>query len=185
MTIRKRYTASQGWELERFADLLDACGKNGYRSLGLAICLGDNTAWKDALKVEKEYKQKILDGLQHVEQGNIHETDGMRYFYSDNSSLGGVIAGIAMNYVLDEKKPLFSLTRKETDDELHVSCRGNQKLVAQGLDLGSAMKTVATDLGGFGGGHKIAAGATVTFDKEKDFLEKVDTILVQQMKGVI
>jgi single-stranded-DNA-specific exonuclease len=185
MTIRKRYTASQGWELERFADLLDACGKNGYRSLGLAICLGDNTAWKDALKVEKEYKQKILDGLQHVEQGNIHETDGMRYFYSDNSSLGGVIAGIAMNYVLDEKKPLFSLTRKETDDELHVSCRGNQKLVAQGLDLGSAMKTVATDLGGFGGGHKIAAGATVTFDNEKDFLEKVDTILVQQMKGVI
>ena len=68
-----------------------------------------------------------------VEQGGIHETDGMRYFYADNSSLGGVIAGIAMNYVLDEKKPLFSLTRKETDDEVHVSCRGNQKLVAQGL----------------------------------------------------
>jgi single-stranded-DNA-specific exonuclease len=183
MTIRKRYTAPQGWELERFADLLDACGKNGYRSLGLALCLGDSTAWKDALMVEKEYKQKLLDGLQLVEQGSIHETDGMRYFYADNSSLGGVIAGIAMNYVLDEKKPLFSLTRKETDDEVHVSCRGNQKLVAQGLDLGSAMKTVAAELGGFGGGHKIAAGATIAFDKEKEFMQKVDTILVQQMKG--
>ena len=106
----------------------------------------------------------------------------MRYFYSDNSSLGGVIAGIAINYVLDEKKPLFSLARKETDNEVHVSCRGNQKLVEQGLDLGSAMKTVAADLGGYGGGHKIAAGATIAFDKEKKFLEKVDTILVQQMK---
>ena len=183
MTIRKRYIAPQGWELERFADLLDACGKNGYRSLGLAICLGDKTAWKDAIIVEKEYKQKILEGLQLLEHGGIHEATGMRYFYSNSSSLGGVIAGIAMNYVLDEKKPLFSLARKETDDEVHVSCRGNQKLVEQGLDLGSAMKTIATELGGYGGGHKIAAGATIAFDKEKEFLEKVDTILVQQMKG--
>jgi single-stranded-DNA-specific exonuclease len=183
MTIRKRYIAPQGWELERFADLLDACGKNGYRSLGLAICLDDKTAWKDAIIVEKEYKQKILKGLQLLEHGGIYEATGMRYFYSNSSSLGGVIAGIAMNYMLDKKKPLFSLAWKETDDEVHVSCRGNQKLVEQGLDLGSAMKTIATELGGYGGGHKIAAGATIAFGKEKEFLEKVDTILVQQMKG--
>jgi single-stranded-DNA-specific exonuclease len=182
MTIRKRYIASQGWELERFADLLDACGKNGYRSLGLSLCLGDDTAWKDATDVEKEYKQKLLDGLQSLELGGIQETEGMRYFYSDNSSLGGVIAGIAMNYVLDEKKPLFSLTRKETDDEIHISCRGNQYLVKQGLDLGIAMKTAAGELGGYGGGHKIAAGATISFDKEKEFLEKVDSILIKQVK---
>jgi RecJ-like exonuclease len=94
-----------------------------------------------------------------------------------------VIAGIAMNYVLDEKKPLFSLTRKETDDEVHVSCRGTQHLVRQGLDLGGAMKTIAGELGGYGGGHKIAAGATIAFEKEKEFLQKVDTVLVQQIKG--
>ena len=183
ITIRKRYTATQGYELERFADLLDACGKNGYRSLGLSLCLGDTSAWNETLQVEKDYKQKLLDGLQNLQNGGIHETDGMRYFYSDNSSLGGVVAGIAMNYVLDEKKPLLSLTRKETDNEIHVSCRGNQALVAQGLDLGSAMKQAAAQLGGFGGGHKIAAGATVDFNKEKEFLEKVDTILLHQLQG--
>ncbi len=183
MTIRKRYVASQGWELERFADLLDACGKNGYRSLGLSLCLGDGITWKEAVQVEKDYKQKLLDGLEGLEQGGTQETKGMRYFYADNSSLGGVIAGIAMNYVLDEKKPLFSLTRKETDDEIHISCRGNQQLVLQGLDLGVAMKTVAGELGGYGGGHKIAAGATIAFEKEKEFLEKVDAMLVQQMQG--
>lgn len=182
MIIRKRYTGPQSLELERFADLLDACGKNGHRSLGLAICLGDRTAWKDAFIVEKEYKQKILEGLQQLEQGGIQEALGMRYFYSKDSSLGGVIAGIAINYLLDEKKPLFSLARKENDDEVHVSCRGNQKLVENGLDLGSAMKTIAAELGGYGGGHKIAAGATIAFDKENEFLEKVDTILVEQMK---
>jgi RecJ-like exonuclease len=146
------------------------------------LCLGDGTTWKEALQVEKDYKQKLLDGLQSLEHGGIQETDGLRYFYSDNSSLGGVIAGIAMNYVLDEKKPLISLTRKEADDEVHISCRGNQQLVTQGLDLGAAMKTVAGELGGFGGGHKIAAGATIVFGKEKEFLQKVDLMLIQQMK---
>jgi single-stranded-DNA-specific exonuclease len=182
MTIRKRYLTSRGWELERFADLLDACGKNGHRSLGLSLCLGDGTLWNDALQVEKDYKQKLLDGLRGLE-GAIRETQGMRYFYSESSSLGGVIAGIAMNYILDEKKPLFSLTRKETDDEVHVSCRGNQQLVKQGLDLGGAMKTVGEKLGGFGGGHKIAAGATIAFGKEQEFLDQVDRLLVLQMQG--
>ncbi len=184
LTIRKRFFALQGWELERFADLLDACGKNGHRSLGLSLCLDDDSTWKDAMAVETEYKQKILNGLHDLEHGGIHETEGLRYFYSDSSSLGGVIAGIAMNYMLDEKKPLFSLARKQTDDEVHVSCRGNQKLVEAGLDLGSAMKTVAMELKGYGGGHKIAAGATIAFDKEKEFLQKVNAILISQMKGI-
>jgi RecJ-like exonuclease len=183
VVIRKRYSAvSQGWELERFADLLDACGKNGHRSLGLSLCLGNSAAWNEAISVEKEYKQKILTGLQSLEQGGLQEMEGLRYFYSDNSSLGGVIAGIAINYLCDEKKPLFSLARKETDDEVHVSCRGNHKLVEQGLDLGVAMKSVAAQLGGYGGGHKIAAGATIQFKKEKEFLEKVNMLLAQQMR---
>jgi RecJ-like exonuclease len=50
------------------------------------------------------------------------------------------------------------------------------------LDLGVAMKLVASELGGFGGGHKIAAGATIQFEKEKEFLEKVNTLLMQQMR---
>jgi single-stranded-DNA-specific exonuclease len=183
-TIRTRYRVpSQGYELERFADLLDACGKNGHRGLGLSLCLGDPTAWDEAVMIEKDYKQKLLDGLQGLKNGGIHETEGMRYFYSENSSLGGVVAGIAMNYVLDDTKPLFALTRKETDSEVHISCRGNQKLVAGGLDLGSAMKQVAAELGGFGGGHKIAAGATIGFDKEAEFLDAVDKNLIQQMRG--
>jgi RecJ-like exonuclease len=183
IAIRKRYIMPlPGYELERFADLLDACGKNGYRSLGLSLCFDDASAWDEALKVEKDYKQKLLDGLQKLQGDGVHETAGMRYFYSENSSLGGVVAGIAMNYVFDEKKPLFALTRKETDSELHISCRGNQTLVAHGLDLGSAMKQVAAELGGFGGGHKIAAGATIGVDKESEFIERVDAILVQQMK---
>ncbi len=182
IAIRRRYFSEfLGCELERFADLLDACGKNKHRGLGLSICFGDNDAFMEGVDVEKDYKQKILDYLIELEQNGMKEKEGMRYFYSDSSSLGGVVAGIAMNYILDGKKPLFSIARK--DDEIHVSCRGDQNLVRKGLDLGNAMKTVTSKLGGYGGGHKIAAGATIDIDKENDFLENVNKILNQQLKG--
>ncbi len=179
--IRKRYTmVSLGFELERFADLLDACGKNGHRSLGLSLCLGDTKIENEAYSVEKEYKTRVLTGLQELEQGKVIEKHAMRYFYSTSSSLGGVIAGIAANFILDARKPLFSFTRKE--DELHISCRGNQQLVAQGLDLGGALNQIARKLHGFGGGHKIAAGATISLDNEAEFIDQVDKILAAQLE---
>ncbi len=181
IAIRKRFFSEMlGCELERFADLLDACGKNRHRGVGLSLCLSDKNTFVEAEKIEKEYKQKILTALIELEAGGMKETDAMRYFYSESSSLGGVVAGIAINYIFDEKKPLFSLARKK--DEIHVSCRGNRKLVKNGLDLGGAMKKASSEIGGFGGGHKIAAGATVAIDKEKEFLEKVENILITQMK---
>ena len=181
IVLRTRYYSDiLGCELERLADLLDACGKNGARGLGLSICLGNKKDISEAESIEKDYKTKILIALQELASGNLEHTTSYQYFYSNSSSLGGVVAGIAMNYVVDTSKPLLSLARQ--NDELHISCRGTQQLVVQGLDLGQAMKTVAAELNGFGGGHKIAAGATISLDKEKDFLSKVSTIIQKQVK---
>jgi len=179
--IRARYYSENlGSELERFADILDSCGKGGNRGLGLAIAMGDKQAFVDAVKFEKEYKQRILDEILALEKEGFKEKKNFRYFYSKDSSLGGVISGIATNYILNREKPLFSISKK--DSEIHVSCRGNQYLVGKGLDLGSAMKEAANKLNGYGGGHKIAAGATISSDKEKEFLEMVDEIINTQLK---
>jgi RecJ-like exonuclease len=181
IAIRKRYLAKRlGCELERFADVLDACGKNNYRGLGLSLCLNGKNLVNKAVDIEKEYRKTILHSLRSLESHGLEETEVMRYFYSDHSSLGGVVAGIATNYLFDVEKPLFSLARKE--DELHISCRGTQELVRDGLDLGDAMKKVAAEVNGYGGGHKIAAGATVSSEKEQEFLEKVNAILLAQLK---
>ena len=167
-------------ELERFADLLDTCGKGGNRGLGLAICMDDKNAYSEAVELEKEYKQKILDELLKLEKDGFKEKLSFRYFYSKDSSLGGVIGGIATNFIFDKDKPLLSIVKK--DDEIHISCRGNQYLVEKGLDLGFAMNEVAKKLGGHGGGHKIASGATINSEKEEEFLEIVDEIIVKQLK---
>lgn len=180
--IRQRYRSDMlQCELERFADLLDACGKGGDRGLGLAVCLDDKNSFDEALGLEKEYKKRILDELLKLEKDGVQEKKNFRYFYSNDSSLGGVVGGIAINFIFDSEKPLISLVHK--NDELHVSCRGSQYLVSKGLDLGFAMKKSATKLDGSGGGHKIAAGATINSDKEEEFLENIDMIIAQQLKG--
>lgn len=180
--IRPRYRSDIfDCELERLADLLDSCGKGGNRGLGLEVCMVNKQAFDEAVKLEKEYKQKILDELLRLEKDGFKEEKSFRYFFSKDSSLGGVIGGIASNFILDKEKPLLSLVKK--DDEIHISCRGNQYLVSKGLDLGLAMNTAAKKIGGHGGGHKIASGATITSDKEKEFLNLVDSIIVGQLKG--
>jgi RecJ-like exonuclease len=179
--IRPRYISDiLNSELERFADLLDACGKGGNRGLGLSICMGDNEAFDEALKLEKDYKQRILDELIRLENEGFKEKNSIRFFYSNDSSLGGVIGGIANNFILDKEKPLFSLVKK--DDEIHVSCRGTQYLVSRGLDLGIAMKEASNKLGGLGGGHAIASGATIDSSKEEEFLNLVDEVIGKQLK---
>ena len=178
--IRPRYFSKQIWgECEQFADLLDCCGKGGHRDVGFALCMGDAEAYKEARSYELEYKQELLDELLKLEKNGAKETDSIRYFYTDQSSLGGVIGGIAVNYLFDREKPLFSIVKKP--DELHVSCRGNKYLVRNGLDLGSAMENIAKKLNGHGGGHQVAAGATLPQDKENEFISLLDSIIINQL----
>ena len=179
--IRNRFTSKNiPYEFERFADLLDSCGKGGNRGIGLSAAMGDKEALKKAVELEKEFKQSILDELLRLESEGFKEQKSFRYFYSNNSSMGGVICGIATNFMLDNKKSLISIVRNK--DEIHVSCRGNQHLVEKGLDLGSAMKQASKKLGGHGGGHAIASGATLALDKEEEFLKLVDDIISKQLK---
>ena len=55
-------------------------------------------------------------------------------------------------------------------------------MVGKGLDLGFAMAEAAKKLKRFGGGHKIAAGATISSTKEEEFLDIVDSIVNNQLK---
>ena len=177
--IRNRYFSDKvELEFEAYADLLDSCGKGGNRGIGLSAALGDKNAFEEAIDLEKEFKQKLLDELIRLENEGFKEKS-FRYFYCTDSSLGGVIGGIATNFLLDKEKPLLSIVRNK--NEIHVSCRGNQYLVAKGLDLGFAMSEAAKKLNGHGGGHAIASGATISLEKEEEFLSIVDDIIKKQI----
>ncbi len=64
--------------------------------------------------------------------------------------------------------PLITLNHK--DDMVKISARGNKLLISQGLDLSVALRKAAESVGGVGGGHTIASGASIPPGTEEKFL---------------
>ena len=62
-----------------------------------------------------------------------------------------------------------------------VSGRGSREVVAKGLDLAAIMQAAAKAVGGQGGGHHVAAGATIPPGTEQTFLEIADRMVREQL----
>jgi single-stranded DNA-specific DHH superfamily exonuclease len=97
----------------------------------------------------------------------------------ENMEAGAVVAGLGIRYLLTDK-PLLTLNRK--DQVVKVSARGNRLLVDQGLDLSLALSRAAETVGGAGGGHNVASGASIPPGSEDRFLAMVDEIVGTQLK---
>lgn len=157
---------------------INACGRMGDLSLGLAVCLGDKKALKEAKVIRENYRKELVKGLVKLKI-SIKYMDSFQYFYVDKPFFAGAFAGIGMQYLLDQNKPTIALTKKET--KIKISSRGTKYLLTKGLDLASALRESAEYCNGDGGGHKIASGATIPIENEKKFLEKLDKIIGDQL----
>ncbi|HEY4673248.1 MAG TPA: DHH family phosphoesterase, partial [Nitrososphaerales archaeon] len=78
-------------------------------------------------------------------------------------------------------KPFITLN--EVEDKIKVSARGTRKLVTAGLDLAAAMREASAQVGGSGGGHDIASGATIPRGTAMKFIDLVDSIVEKQLRG--
>jgi len=162
------------------ADLLNACGRMGHEGLGVALCLGDKDALGEAGELRRMYGGKIMERLLGVETDGVSQKDHIQYFTAPDPSLAGAQCGLAMQYILDQSKPTLALSKAK--GKVKISSRGTKYLVSKGLDLSSALKKAAEKLGGVGGGHAVAAGATVPEGKEEEFLKAVDELVSLQLR---
>ena len=82
---------------------------------------------------------------------------------------------------VDRSLPLLGFA--ETDKgEIKVSARTTQVLVNKGINLSAAMKHAASQVNGVGGGHSIAAGATIPKGAEEEFIKYVEKEIEQQLQ---
>jgi RecJ-like exonuclease len=171
---------SLGLEAEELSNLQNATGRLGTPGLGIALALGDPGALDRAREAEEGWRTGILTGLKRLEEGAAKPMRAIQWFESPENSLAGTQAGLAMNYLLDPHRPVLAGSRGE-DPVVRVSGRGTLWLVGQGLDLAGALRDAAASVGGEGGGHRVAAGATVPADRWSAFLEAVDRIVLTQL----
>jgi len=171
-------------DAKEFATLLNSCGRYDDAETGLRICLGDVTAIKEASTNRSEHRRQISAALSYVKQNRlIIERRYLQYFNS-GSEIRETIVGIAAGMLLGNdgiRKDIPILAFADADDGIKVSARADRELVNRGLDLSEVMKKAAEIVGGYGGGHSVAAGATIPEGKEEEFLGIVEDIISAQL----
>jgi len=180
MLTQRIYTVpSLGITANELSNLQNACGRIGEPGVGIAVALGDARALARAREAEVTWRQGILTGLRRIEDEGVHTLPALQWFESPETPLAGTQAGLAMNYLLDARRPVFVRTAAER--ALKVSARGTLHLVEQGLDLAGACRTAAALVGGEGGGHRVAAGATIPADRWDGFLTEANRLIAAQL----
>lgn len=159
--------------------VVNGCDRLGQEGLGLAVCLGDREALAKGEKLLDEYTSRVLGYLVGLESKGLFSRKHIQFFYCDDASLAGSVAGTGMQFFFDQSKSTVGLS--VIDGVTKVSARGTRALIAAGLDLAEALREAAAEAGGNGGGHNIASGATVPKGKEEKFLARVDEIVARQL----
>ncbi len=151
--------------------ILNSCARNDRAGLGLLLCLGDENALKEGKEIRDGYREEMIRKLKKLKE-NTEELDHIQYFYEEEKTRKGELAGLGMMYILDTDKPVLGLA--EDDGDIDISARATRKMVENGLDLGELCYRLSKNFDGSGGGHDIAAGASLKKDHIDDFLEAMN-----------
>jgi len=170
----------RGLKIDDISELVNACGRLDHPGVGMALCLGDAAALTEAMKYRMDYVNSMMLELKAVEDGAFEARDHIQIIRPHRSSLAGAVCGISMQYLLDQTKPTIAISKVE--GTVKVSSRGTRDLVSKGLDLAESLRKSAEPFGGVGGGHNVAAGATVPLVREDDFLKNLDEITGIQLQ---
>ncbi|MFC7044044.1 DHHA1 domain-containing protein [Halobacteriaceae archaeon GCM10025711] len=177
----------QGTELRdpsEFSTLLNATARYERADVGLAVCLGDrDAALARARTLLRNHRRNLSEGLNWVTSEGVTREEHVQWFHAGDrirETIVGIVAGMAVGSDgIDRDRPIIGFATKN-DDEVKVSARGTHTLVRRGLDLSVVMREASRAVGGDGGGHTVAAGATVPAGKEMEFVAEADRIVGDQ-----
>ena len=158
-------------DASEFSTLLNACGRNDRPELGVSVCLKREGAYEEAQSLLAEHRKNLRAGIDFASKNT---EDIGKFLLLDArgvipDSIIGVVAG--MLFAGSRKKPILALSL-EAPGRIKLSTRGTRALVESGLNLGKILSECCAQVGGAGGGHNIAAGASIPEEKLDDFLKE-------------
>jgi single-stranded-DNA-specific exonuclease len=182
------------FDAKEFATLLNACGRHDRSEVGMAVCMGDRGMnLRVALSEQDNHRESLKQAIRLVKENpdfairTDPELKNIRYFHAHDlieDTIVGIVAGMLLGSDdVPSDRPIIAFA--ESNDgtgSIKISTRGTRELVRCGLDLSIAIKEASESCGGTGGGHNIAAGATVPEGKEGNFLSAIDQIIGRQLR---
>ena len=184
-TLSNEIEGTELHDVKEYATLLNSTARYGQFEVGLKVCLGDRDKWlKKARNLLRGHRANLVEGMQFAKEEGIFKRDFLQYFHAKNG-IRDTIVGIVANMLLNSEEtdgnlPLIGFAYKD-QSEVKVSARANQQLVDRGLNLSKALKKASKQLNGVGGGHNIAAGATIPKGKEEEFLDLLEKEIKNQI----
>jgi len=179
----------EGTELRdasEFSTLLNATARYDRPDVGLGVCLGNREGALDrARRLLRNHRRNLSAGLQFVRERGVTREDHLQWFDAGSEireTIVGIVAGMAVGIDgVDTDRPIVAFAEKD-EEGVKVSARGTPTLVRRGLDLSTVMGESAAAVEGEGGGHDVAAGATIPEGSERAFLDRADAIVGEQLE---
>ncbi len=170
-------------DLREFSTLLNSCGRMGWPSLGIGVCFGDLKATKKASDILKGYQKEILDALNwfynNRRSEKIIEKEGYVVLLAEHiirdTIIGTLASLIARSNIYPDGTVILS-SAYTLDGMIKISTRCCGKLPV-GLDLREVVTSILVDTDGYGGGHKLAAGASIPQENEEQFIRNALAVL--------
>lgn len=172
-------------DASEFSTLLNATARYDRADVGLAVCLGDRQeAYRRAKILLRSHRENLANGLQWVVSNGVTREEHIQWFDAGTAirdTIVGIIAGMSLGERgIDRTIPIIAFAKQE-DGATKVSARASRRLVGQGLDLSEVMSESSSAVNGEGGGHTVAAGATIPAGTRDRFIEIVDQMVGSQL----
>lgn len=183
-------------DAKEFATLLNSCGRYEKAPTGLEVCIKGPQLKREKQKALRNLQNhrdnlkgaiEMVKGKDRVVLGSVQYLRNMdgSFCLPIEDTVVGIVAGMLLGSgEIPCDRPLLAFAVSVDDDSVEMtkaSARGTKELVERGLDLSSAMRCASESVGGTGGGHNIAAGATIPPGREEDFLAEIDRIVTAQL----
>jgi len=172
-------------DAREFATILNACGRMNKSGLGVAVAIGNRgQQYQETIETYENYRKTLAKHIDWVletkgvisEKQGIYIIDGRDEISVDRMNeisdriIGAVSSILITSGPFQTLKPIIALSRS-ADDLIKVSSRASREAVNKGLNLGQILQETAKACQGIGGGHDIAAGATVPVKELDNFLK--------------
>lgn len=175
---------SELFDAGEYSTLLNAVGRRGKAKLGISVCLKEEGALEQARSVLEAHRRAIAQGIEFAKK-NFEDLEAFYFLDArgviEDTIIGSVIGNFFGSGLVARSKPIIGFSLEVETGFTKASGRASKELVEKGVDLNLALRTAAESIGGLGGGHKIAAGASFPAGKEKEFLSKCREILKAQL----
>jgi RecJ-like exonuclease len=174
-------------DAREFSSMLNACGRMDRHGLAVSACLGERGPIFDEIQeVMTRYRRTLAEYMEWLTKtpSAVMELNAVCVVRGESmisENMTGAFSSIlsSAGHLKPDKATIVAA--KARDGGVKISARAPGTLLKKGVDLGLALQEAATALGGFGGGHNVAAGAHVRSGNPEELYHMIDQLITEQM----